>query len=202
MTTLLVGFFLPEPFVTQYAPLVIIVPSILAFILAGPAWVGGSALALLVVLLVRAGGHGVYADPVTIATYAVVASGLIVGRLVIETGQRATITQARQAQAAETALRLKSEEAVATTQQLWHASRLATLGELAASMAHELNNPLQTVTLHVEALLVDSPTDEERRDHLQVVERETERMAALVANLLQFTPQRPTDFHARCAQRN
>jgi PAS domain S-box-containing protein len=94
------------------------------------------------------------------------------------------ITQRKQ-----TALELaaKNEEIKATTQQLWHAARLATLGELAANMAHELNNPLQTVSLHVEALLVDIPADDTHRAHLQVVEQETERMATLVANLLQFS---------------
>jgi PAS domain S-box-containing protein len=34
-----------------------------------------------------------------------------------------------------------------TTQQLWQAARLAGVGELAASIAHELNNPLATVSL-------------------------------------------------------
>src|SRR5579883_1746536 len=42
-------------------------------------------------------------------------------------------------------LRAKSEELQAMTQQLWQAAKLATLGELAASIAHELNNPLATV---------------------------------------------------------
>ena len=51
------------------------------------------------------------------------------------------------------ALRNKSDELAAMTQQLWQASKLATMGELAASIAHELNNPLATVTLRIETLL-------------------------------------------------
>ena len=35
----------------------------------------------------------------------------------------------------------KSNEITAMTQQIWQASKLATVGELAASIAHELNNP-------------------------------------------------------------
>jgi C4-dicarboxylate-specific signal transduction histidine kinase len=43
---------------------------------------------------------------------------------------------------AEAALQAKTDEIKSMTQQLWHTARLATMGELAASIAHELNNPL------------------------------------------------------------
>ncbi|MFM8272747.1 MAG: PAS domain S-box protein [Gemmata sp.] len=75
----------------------------------------------------------------------------------------------------------------ATTQQLWQAARLAGVGELAASIAHELNNPLGTVSLRVERVLAKTPPDDPRRKALEVIEQEVERMAALVANLLQFS---------------
>ena len=39
------------------------------------------------------------------------------------------------------------------TQQLWQAAKLASVGELAASIAHELNNPLATVILRIESVL-------------------------------------------------
>lgn len=84
-------------------------------------------------------------------------------------------------------LRVKNEEVKAMTQQLWQAAKLATLGELAASIAHELNNPLATVSLRVEALLTQTPADAPQRPLLEVVEQEVERMAGLVANLLQFS---------------
>jgi PAS domain S-box-containing protein len=75
----------------------------------------------------------------------------------------------------------------ATTQQLWQAARLAGVGELAASIAHELNNPLGTVSLRVERVLSKTPADDPRRKALEVIDQEVERMAALVANLLQFS---------------
>ena len=90
--------------------------------------------------------------------------------------------------AARTAeLQVKSEEVRAMSQQLWQAARLATMGELAASIAHELNNPLATVSLRVEALLGQMASDDPQRRSLEVVEQEVERMGDLVANLLQFT---------------
>lgn len=94
---------------------------------------------------------------------------------------------ARQREKALAELQTKSEELKATTQQLWQAARLAGVGELAASIAHELNNPLGTVSLRVEGLLAKTPSDDPRRKPLEVIEGEVERMAGLVANLLQFS---------------
>jgi PAS domain S-box-containing protein len=85
------------------------------------------------------------------------------------------------------ALQARGEEVRAASQQLWQAAKLATLGELAASIAHELNNPLAIVSLRVESLLAQTPADDPRRHALVVVEQEVERMGNLVANLLQFS---------------
>jgi PAS domain S-box-containing protein len=84
-------------------------------------------------------------------------------------------------------LRAKSEELRSTTQQLWQAAKLAGVGELAASIAHELNNPLGTVSLRVEGILAKTPADDPRRKPLEIVEQEVSRMARLVGNLLQFS---------------
>jgi signal transduction histidine kinase len=61
------------------------------------------------------------------------------------------------------------------------------MGELAASIAHELNNPLGTVSLGIEELLSTAPPESPERRELKIIEQETERMARLVANLLQFS---------------
>jgi len=84
-------------------------------------------------------------------------------------------------------LQEKSEELASTTQQLWQASKLATMGELAASVAHELNNPLATVALRAEAALEDMPDEDPKRHALEVISQEVERMASLVSNLLLFS---------------
>ena len=85
------------------------------------------------------------------------------------------------------ALQAKSEEVTAMTQQLWQASKLATMGELAASVAHELNNPLATVALRAETLLMQMPEDPDKRKPLEIIAQEVDRMATLVNNLLQFS---------------
>jgi PAS domain S-box-containing protein len=86
-----------------------------------------------------------------------------------------------------TAQKRTNEEIRAMTQQLWHAAKLASVGELAASIAHELNNPLATVSLRIESTLARTPADDPRRKGLEVVAQETKRMGDLVANLLQFS---------------
>jgi PAS domain S-box-containing protein len=84
-------------------------------------------------------------------------------------------------------LRAKDEEVRTATQQLWQAAKLASVGELAASIAHELNNPLATVRLRIESALARTPADDPRRRALEIVEQEAKRMGELVANLLQFS---------------
>ncbi|HEX3084423.1 MAG TPA: PAS domain S-box protein [Pyrinomonadaceae bacterium] len=84
-------------------------------------------------------------------------------------------------------LREKTNELSTATQQLWQASKLATMGELAASIAHELNNPLATVALRTETLLSHLPADSEHRKPLEIIAQEVDRMAALVNNLLLFS---------------
>jgi PAS domain S-box-containing protein len=79
------------------------------------------------------------------------------------------------------------DELKSTTQALWQAAKLVTMGELAASVAHELNNPLATVSLSIESLQAGLPEGDQRRQSLGIVEKEIDRMARLVADLLQFS---------------
>jgi signal transduction histidine kinase len=81
----------------------------------------------------------------------------------------------------------RNQEISATYQQLWHSAKLATVGELTASVAHELNNPLQTVGLRIESLSRRLQGDPAACEALSVVEKELDRMAHLVANLLQLS---------------
>jgi two-component system, LuxR family, sensor kinase FixL len=84
-------------------------------------------------------------------------------------------------------LQRKNEEIRTTTQQLWHAAKLASVGELAAGIAHELNNPLGIISLRLEAVLAKTPPGDPRRSALEIIEQELDRMSSLVANLLQFS---------------
>ena len=70
-------------------------------------------------------------------------------------------------------------------EQLVHTERLSAVGELVAGVAHEINNPLQTVVGSVELMLEDYPSAAVRRD-LETVRREAARAAQIVRSLLAF----------------
>jgi PAS domain S-box-containing protein len=95
LMTVLIAATVPEPFVTSYAPFVIVLGPILALALTEPPWVIGSAVMTIAILLWRADGTGVYANPLTVIFYAMLIAGLIVSRLVTETAYK----QAKQAKA-------------------------------------------------------------------------------------------------------
>ncbi len=69
--------------------------------------------------------------------------------------------------------------------QLVHSERLSAIGELVAGVAHEINNPLQTIIGSVELLLEEPALAGSRRD-LEVVRREAARAGQIVRNLLSF----------------
>jgi rsbT co-antagonist protein RsbR len=103
--TLLTGLAIQEPYLTEQISITFFIPPIMALILTGPAWVVGSAVAVLFMLIVRAGGVGPYTDPVTIILYAMIVGGMILSRIITDTALRAAEENAQQAYEA----RLKSE---------------------------------------------------------------------------------------------
>jgi PAS domain S-box-containing protein len=92
--TLLVALFLPEPYVTSYVSLMILVPVVLSLIVGGTLSVVLNSVLLIAILLVRAGGSGVYARPTTLTIYATIVGGLLVKRLI----DVSSLRQLRQAQ--------------------------------------------------------------------------------------------------------
>ena len=70
-------------------------------------------------------------------------------------------------------------------EQLVQTERLSAIGELVAGVAHEINNPLQTVVGSVELMLEDHPSASARQD-LETVRREAARAAQIVRSLLAF----------------
>ena len=69
--------------------------------------------------------------------------------------------------------------------QLVHTERLSAMGALVAGVAHEINNPLQTILGSAEVLLEEQAVPSGRRE-LELVRREAGRAAQIVRNLLSF----------------
>ncbi len=70
------------------------------------------------------------------------------------------------------------------------ADRLATLGRLAANIAHEIRNPLASLTGAIEALTGEVPAAEQRDRLTQIVLRESERLDQMIKAFLDYA--RPT----------
>jgi len=73
--------------------------------------------------------------------------------------------------------------------QLFQSDKLASLGRLAAGVAHEINNPLTAVLTNSSYLLKRSQAQPETREDLQVIVSETIRCREIVKSLLDFARQ-------------
>lgn len=81
------------------------------------------------------------------------------------------------------------EEQRQLQEQLLQSSKLAALGELAANIAHEINNPLTGVLGYAALLQRGLSVDDPNARNLKVIENETMRARDIVRNLLDFARQ-------------
>lgn len=83
-------------------------------------------------------------------------------------------------------LKTQASELSELEEQLRLSDRLAIVGELTASMAHELRNPLGTIRGTVEIINDELPEDLKKNEFFEILILETERMSSVVESYLNF----------------
>jgi signal transduction histidine kinase len=101
-------------------------------------------------------------------------------RLVEELRQAAAELEAR--------VEKRTRELRETQAQVIRAEKMAAVGRLAASVAHEVNNPLQAIALHLQ-LVAEGGLSHSGDEQIAIVQHELDRIAGIVQRLLEF--QRP-----------
>ncbi|MGE5318321.1 MAG: [Fe-Fe] hydrogenase large subunit C-terminal domain-containing protein [Chloroflexota bacterium] len=80
-----------------------------------------------------------------------------------------------------------SKEKLANTQEaLKQSEKLASMGQLSAGIAHELNNPLGIITMYSNILKDESSIDDPIRQDLDLIVEQAERCKKIVGGLLNF----------------
>lgn len=87
-------------------------------------------------------------------------------------------------------LRDQMHQLTQTQQQLIQAAKLAAVGELAAGVAHEINNPLMIILGNCELALRDVPTEGRAAKRLTIIEGEATRAGKITRDLLNFARRR------------
>jgi PAS domain S-box-containing protein len=95
----------------------------------------------------------------------------------------------------------KLEQEVSDQARILHQDKMMSLGRLAASVVHEINNPLSGILNYLRLMnriISQGPLAEDRREkfkrYLDLVENETNRCSQIVSSLLSFSRISPPDF--------
>jgi signal transduction histidine kinase len=88
--------------------------------------------------------------------------------------------------AAWKAVRRETEARIAALEQLRHSERLATIGQLAAGMAHELGTPLNVVAGRAKLMTTEDLKKEEIIENSRIIREQVDRMTKIMRQLLDF----------------
>jgi len=86
-------------------------------------------------------------------------------------------------------LRLLNEVLFESQRQLSQSEKLAAVGQVTATMAHQIGTPLNSISGYIQLILQDGNLQPKDRDRLKIIESQLDRLADSVKDLLSFTRQ-------------
>lgn len=86
-------------------------------------------------------------------------------------------------------LAVSNTELATTREALIHSEKMASMGQLSAGIAHEINNPLGVVLMYSHILLEEFDRESEIHEDLQMIAEHADRAKNIVAGLLNFARQ-------------
>jgi signal transduction histidine kinase len=92
------------------------------------------------------------------------------------------------------ALEETTRQMVEMQQQLLQAQRLATVGQMAATFAHEIGSPMSALSVQVQLLLEDPNLTDEQRETLGIIRQQIQTVVQIVNDLLRTARRGPADF--------
>ncbi|MFQ5770607.1 MAG: PAS domain-containing sensor histidine kinase [bacterium] len=101
---------------------------------------------------------------------------------------------ARELQESYEKLKHQSEMLAEVEEQLRHSDRLSVMGELAASLAHEVRNPLGSIKGAAEILQDDYSKENPKYEFLQILSKEVNRLNQVIENFLSLARPKPSQF--------
>lgn len=159
----MIGWLLPEPFVSTHVPAIVVLPMLVALLVAPSVWSVGAGALTMIILLTRAGFTGIYTQPVTIIVMGTINATVVLSQLLVE-------QLLREARALNGTLESRvAERTAALAAQTARTCRLLEAKtELYSTVAHDLRHDLTLITGMAHLLVIAAREgDTAEADHFE-----------------------------------